>query len=62
MSAAHRLEPTLPAGNTAYDPSTATHLFQYAPEKQRRLLGVPFRTLEQTTKDILDDFKARGWL
>ncbi|OJT14835.1 hypothetical protein TRAPUB_8629 [Trametes pubescens] len=62
VSAAHRLEPKLPAGNTAYDPSKATHLFQYAPEKERRLLGVPFRTLEQTTKDILDDFKARGWL
>ncbi|KAI0807632.1 NAD(P)-binding protein [Fomes fomentarius] len=59
---AHRLYPQLPAGNTAYDPAKATHYIQYMPDKQQRLLGVPFRTLEETTKDTLEDFKARGWL
>lgn len=59
---AHRLYPQLPAGNTTYDPAKATHFIQYAPDKQRKLLGVPFRTFEETTKDTLEDFKARGWL
>ncbi|KAI0635002.1 NAD-P-binding protein [Trametes polyzona] len=62
VNAAHKLNPKIPAGNTSYDPAKATHLFQYAPDKQRRILGVPFRSLEETTKDTLEDFKARGWL
>ncbi|KAI0367230.1 NAD-P-binding protein [Pilatotrama ljubarskyi] len=62
VSAAHRLDSRLPAGNTAYDPSKANHLIRYSPDKERRLLGVKFKTLEETTKDTLDDFKARGWL
>ncbi|KAI0777496.1 NAD(P)-binding protein [Trametes elegans] len=62
VSAAHRVDSSLPAGNTSYDPSKATHLIQYAPEKQRKLLGIKFRTLEETTKDTIEDFKARGWL
>ena len=62
MSAAHRLDSRLPAGNTSYDPTKANHLIRYAPEKQQKLLGTKFRTLEETTKDTLDDFKARGWL
>ncbi|KAI0827010.1 NAD-P-binding protein [Trametes gibbosa] len=62
VNVAHRLDPKVPAGNTAYDPAKAEHFFQYAPEKERKILGVPFRTLEQTTKDTLDDLRARGWL
>ncbi len=62
VTAAHKYYPNLPAGNTEYDPAKATHYLVYAPEKQQRLLGIKFRTLEETTKDTLDDFKARGWL
>ena len=62
VNAAHKYYPSLPAGNTEYDPAKATHLVQYAQEKQERLLGIKFKTLEETTKDSLDDFKARGWL
>ncbi|KAI0759540.1 NAD(P)-binding protein [Trametes elegans] len=31
-------------------------------QKAKRILGVRFRTLSETLKDILDDFHARGWL
>ena len=62
MSIAHRLYPQLPAGNTKYDPGRATHYIVYVPDKQRKLLGVPFRTMEETTKDTIEDFKTRGWL
>ena len=62
VNIAHRLYPSLPAGNTSYNPATAVHLVRYAPEKERKLLGVKFRTIEETTKNALDDFKARGWL
>ena len=62
VSIAHRLYPELPAGNTAYDPTKATHLLSYVPDKQRKLLGVPLHTIEETTRDTIEDFKARGWL
>ncbi|KAH9896685.1 NAD(P)-binding protein [Cubamyces lactineus] len=59
---AHKWDSKLPAGNTSYDPSKAVHLIRYSPEKERRLLGIKFKSLEETTKDTLEDFKARGWL
>ncbi|OSD07835.1 NAD(P)-binding protein [Trametes coccinea BRFM310] len=62
VSIAHRLYDHLPAGNTSYDHTNAVHLIRYSLEKERRLLGIKFRTLEETTRDTLKDFKARGWL
>ncbi|KAI1798371.1 NAD(P)-binding protein [Ganoderma leucocontextum] len=62
VNVAHRLYPSLPAGNPSYDPTTALHLIRYYPDKERKLLGIKFKTLEETAKDTLDDFKARGWL
>ena len=62
VNIAHRLCPSLPAGNASYDPATVVHLTSYSPDKERMLLGINFRTIEETTKDTLDDFKARGWL
>ena len=54
--------PKLPAGNTSYDPSKAVHMLSYDTSKQRKLFGIKFYTVEESTKDTLDDFKARGWL
>ncbi|KAI1787249.1 D-lactaldehyde dehydrogenase [Ganoderma leucocontextum] len=31
-------------------------------EKAKRVLGIPFRKMSETLKDILDDYRARGWL
>lgn len=62
VDVAHRLYPSLPAGNSSYDSATAVHLIRYSPDKERKLLGIKFKILEETTKDTLDDFKARGWL
>lgn len=33
----------------------------YSKAKQERLLGLRFRTKEETTKDILKDFAKRRW-
>jgi hypothetical protein len=33
----------------------------YDTAKERRVLGVGYRTKEQTVKDTLADFKVRGW-
>ena len=62
MSAAHKFEPSLPEGDTSYDPSKAKHASVYKNDKAIKTLGIKFRTVEETTKDTLADFKARGWL
>ncbi|KAI0674146.1 NAD(P)-binding protein [Trametes maxima] len=62
VTAAHKLDSRIPAGNTSFDPEAATHLIRYDPAKEQRLLGIKFKTLEETTKAIIDDYKAKGWL
>ncbi|TEB29189.1 D-lactaldehyde dehydrogenase [Coprinellus micaceus] len=34
---------------------------RYSTEKQEKLLGLKYHTKEETTRDILEDFKKRGW-
>ncbi|OJT09208.1 hypothetical protein TRAPUB_14345 [Trametes pubescens] len=62
LTAAHKIEPTLPAGNTSYDPSQAKFEIAYDNTRAKTVLGIKFRTMAETTKDTLEDFKARGWL
>ncbi|KAI0344819.1 D-lactaldehyde dehydrogenase [Trametopsis cervina] len=33
----------------------------WAPEKEQRILGVKFRSIEETMKDILEDYEKHGW-
>ena len=55
--------PELSARNERHDPQTPTvYYITYVPDKEQRLLGVRFRTIEETARDTLNDFKARGWL
>ncbi|KAH9918743.1 NAD(P)-binding protein [Epithele typhae] len=62
VTIAHKLYPEIQEGDTSYDPEKATYAIRYVPDKERELLKTPFRSMEETTKDILDDFKAKGWL
>ena len=62
VNAAHSIDPKLPAGNTQYDPSKAVHFIRYDVTKADRIFGLKYITIEQATKDILDDFKAKGWI
>ena len=51
----------LSKGNTDYDPNTSEPLYLYNAAKADRILGIRYRTMEEMTKDILEDFKRRGW-
>ncbi|KAI0646141.1 NAD-P-binding protein [Trametes meyenii] len=63
VSTAHRLEPSkIPPGNETYNPSTAKHLVHYKVDKERRILGMEFRSLEETSRDILYQFMYNKWL
>lgn len=63
VSAAHSLRPSLvPEGNTSYDPTKAVHMIQYDTTKEAKIFGLKFRSKLDTTRDLIADFEARGWL
>ncbi|KAL6299273.1 NAD-P-binding protein [Sparassis latifolia] len=60
--AARKLEPSTPAGNESYKPEEAVYVTNYNTAKAAKLLGLQYHTLEESTRDMIADFKARGWL
>jgi hypothetical protein len=66
VDTANALEPapiprrTLPVGKPKAGVN-AIHPFRYDTQKSRRILGIEYRTMQETTKDTLEDFEAVGW-
>ena len=52
----------LSKGASNYDPSKLTHYVYYSNEKREKILGINVRSKEESTRDMLADFKARGWV
>jgi len=51
----------LSKGNTSYDPKKHLCFVKYNAAKADKILGIKYKTMEETTKDQLADFKSRGW-
>ncbi|KAI0342095.1 NAD-P-binding protein [Trametopsis cervina] len=63
VNVAHAQDNSLPAGNPDADLSKAVYQMRYSSEKAARILGITkYRTMEETTRDILAEFKKRGWI
>ncbi|KAI0827009.1 D-lactaldehyde dehydrogenase [Trametes gibbosa] len=63
INAARRFSDKIPPGDVkAYDPAKICQANSYTSEKGQRILGIRYRTLEETTKDTIEDFQARGWV
>ena len=52
----------LSKGVSNYDPSKVVHHVYYSTEKREKILGIKVRSVKETTRDILADLKARGWI
>ncbi|KAI8986796.1 NAD(P)-binding protein [Trametes punicea] len=61
---AHRIAPeAIPAGKSSYEPTMVKRAQKiYDNRKAIEILGMKFRTMEETARDTVEDFKARGWL
>ncbi|KAL1941531.1 hypothetical protein VTO73DRAFT_6970 [Trametes versicolor] len=46
----------------SFDSTKAPLAVTYNAEKGSRILGIRYRTVEETAKDTVEDFKAKGWL
>ncbi|KZT02568.1 NAD-P-binding protein [Laetiporus sulphureus 93-53] len=62
VNAARKYGANISEGDTSYNIKTATHHVMYDTSKAARLLGIKYRSIEESTKDIIDDFRARHWI
>jgi len=60
VNVARKFRPDLPAGNKSFESSKAVHLILFHSDKVERILGLKYRTKEETTKDILENLQERG--
>ncbi|TCD65711.1 methylglyoxal reductase (NADPH-dependent) gre2 [Steccherinum ochraceum] len=59
--AARKIDPKLPAGNASYDPEKAVHLNVFGSTRVQDILGVTYRTKEETARDSLANLREHGW-
>ena len=52
----------IPAGKIAYEPSKAAHRVEHSTEGESSLLGLKCRSLEETTRHMIHEFRCRGWV
>ncbi|KAI0733665.1 NAD(P)-binding protein [Fomitopsis betulina] len=62
VDAAQKFYPKVSPRDETYDPKKAVHVIKYDTSKAARLLSLKYRSIEEVTKDIVDDFKARKWI
>ncbi|KAJ3520487.1 hypothetical protein NM688_g9155 [Phlebia brevispora] len=58
---ARKFDPKIPKGAESYDPNKAVYAMTFKSDKMKRILGInKYIDMDTTTKNILDDFKARN--
>ncbi len=61
-NAARRYTDKVSTVDDGFDPTKATFPVTYNVEKGSRILGIRYRTVEETAKDTVEDLKTKGWL
>ncbi|KAI0777495.1 NAD-P-binding protein [Trametes elegans] len=62
INAARRYSDRIPKSDDSCDSSEVEYPFSYNTEKGRRVLGIKYHTIEETTRDGVEDMKTKGWL
>ncbi|KAI0691864.1 NAD(P)-binding protein [Cytidiella melzeri] len=61
VTAAHQADPTLPAGVAGFDASAVKFLVRFDTTKSQKLLGLQYKQIPESAKDMVTQFKERGW-
>ena len=61
MNAARRVLGKSGEPLAAEAPGVGLWVSEFDSQKSRELLGIRYHTLEETTENILEEFKKRGW-
>lgn len=59
---AHKIDSRLPAGNPSADLSKANYVLVYNNSKGVKILGMKYRSMEETARDILEQAREKGWI
>ncbi|OCH88518.1 NAD-P-binding protein [Obba rivulosa] len=51
----------VPAGDESYDPKTVNYGLDYDTSKAGRILGLEYRSMPESIRAMLEDFKIKGW-
>ena len=63
VTAAWRVEGgKIPTDDMSYKPSKAAHRVEHSTEGKSSLLGLKYRSLEETTRHMIHEFRCRGWV
>ncbi|KAI0674157.1 NAD-P-binding protein [Trametes maxima] len=62
VAAACRISGETPPPRTVLNAAQVTHLIAYDASKAARILDVTYRDIQETTRDVLKDWKGRRWL
>ncbi|KAI0342089.1 NAD-P-binding protein [Trametopsis cervina] len=62
VNVAHAQDSNLVAGDPNADLSKVFYPMRYDTSKADRVLGIKYRTMKETTKDILGQFREKGWI
>ncbi|KAH9946470.1 NAD-P-binding protein [Amylocystis lapponica] len=57
---ARKFSKDLPAVDEAYNPAEVRHLIKYNTTKADRILGIKYRSMGESARDLLLDFKKKG--
>lgn len=61
VNVAHKQDSSLTAGDVSYDPSKSVYMLRFDVSKAKKVFGINYIDKEQTTKDILAQFREKGW-
>ena len=62
VEAAAKFYPNVSPRDDTYDAKKATHVIRYETAKAAKLLNLKYHSIEEGTKAMVEDFKARGWI
>jgi len=62
INTAQKYATNVRSGDKSYDPKTATHPITFDTSKAKDIFGIEYRSKEQTTRDIIEDFETKGWV
>jgi len=61
VNAARTADSNVPAGDEAYVKGSVPYPIIYLTDKSDRILGIKWLSMEESARDALAEFKARGW-
>ena len=58
---AHAVDEKIQVSKNDFDPANPSYEYRFDTSKATKIFGITYRTMEQTTRDVIAQFKEKGW-